>query len=125
MKLDKRDVMVQDPEFRMLNNRVGLFNTTYSDFKRYGIPKAQLILTDIPFNLGTDAYASNPTWWKDGDVKNGASENAGETFFTTDENFKPAEFMHFAAQMLRPEPKDKNRGGYKNLNVSTLYDSIL
>lgn len=107
MKLDIRDIKVENPEFRMLNNRVGLFNTTYSDFKRYGIPKAQLILTDIPFNLGTDAYASNPTWWKDGDANNGPSELAGETFFVTDENFKPAEFMHFAAQMLRPEPKER------------------
>lgn len=108
MKLDKRDVtVVENPEFRMLNNRVGLFNTSYQDFKRYGIPKAQLILTDIPYSLGADAYASNPTWWVNGDAKQGASDKAGETFFVTDENFKPAEFMHFAAQMLKPEPKER------------------
>ena len=107
MKLDKRDVTSVDPEFRMMNNRVGLFNTTYQDFKRYGIPKAQLILTDIPYSLGDKAYGSNPTWYIDGDNKNGESDKAGETFFVTDENFKPAEFMHFAAQMLRPEPKER------------------
>jgi site-specific DNA-methyltransferase (adenine-specific) len=107
MKLDKRDIIGRDPEFRMLNNRVGLFNSSYQDFKRYGIPKAQMILTDIPYSLGANAYGSNPTWYNGGDIKNGESDKAGETFFTTDENFKPAEFMHFAAQMLRPEPTGK------------------
>lgn len=111
MKLDTRDVrVVENPEFRMMNNRVGLFNTTFQDFKRYGIPKAQLILTDIPYSLGDKAYGSNPSWYVGGDNKNGESDKAGETFFVTDENFKPAEFMHFAAQMLRPEPKE-NGGG--------------
>lgn len=109
MKLDIRDVQKVNPEYRMMNNRVGLFNSSFQDFKRYGIPKAQLILTDIPYSLGDKAYGSNPTWYIDGDNKNGESDKAGETFFVTDENFKPAEFMHFASQMLRPEPKE--RGG--------------
>lgn len=52
-------------------------------------------------------YASNPVWYQNGSNENGESELAGETAFVTDENFKPAEFMHFAAQMLRPEPKEK------------------
>ena len=108
MKLTTKDVAtVENPEFRMMNNRVGLFNGTMQDFKRTGIPKAQLILTDIPYGLGTNAYGSNPVWYNGGSNKNGESEFAGETFFTTDENFKPAEMMHFAAQMLRPEPKEK------------------
>lgn len=108
MKLTTKDVAtVENPEFRMLNNRVGLFNSSYQDFKRYGIPKAQLILTDIPYSLGDKAYGSNPSWYIGGDNKNGESDKAGETFFVTDENFKPAEFMHFASQMLRPEPKEK------------------
>lgn len=107
MKLTKKDVTVVYPEFRMLNNRIGLFNSSYQDFKRFGLPKAQLILTDIPYSLGADAYASNPSWWINGDAKQGASDKAGETFFVTDENFKPAEFMHFAAQMLKPEPKER------------------
>lgn len=107
MKLTKKDVTVVYPEFRMQNNRVGLFNSSFQDFKRFGLPKAQLILTDIPYSLGADAYASNPSWWINGDAKQGASDKAGETFFVTDENFKPAEFMHFAAQMLKPEPKER------------------
>ena len=107
MKLTKKDVTVVYPEFRMQNNRIGLFNSSFQDFKRFGLPKAQLILTDIPYSLGADAYASNPSWWINGDAKQGASDKAGETFFVTDENFKPAEFMHFAAQMLKPEPKER------------------
>ena len=109
MKLTTKDVANVNPEFRMMNNRVGLFNSSMQDYKRYGIPKAQLILTDIPYSLGTKAYGSNPTWYVDGDNKNGESDKAGETFFTTDENFKPAEFMHFAAQMLKPEPKESGK----------------
>lgn len=109
MKLDTKDVKNVNPEFRMMNNRIGLFNGTMQDFKRYGIPKAQLILTDIPYSLGSSAYGSNPSWYKGGDNKNGESELAGESFFTTDENFKPAEMMHFASQMLRPEPKETGK----------------
>lgn len=110
MKLDKRDVMsVENPEFRMNGNRIGLFNSSYQDFKRYGIPKAQLILTDIPYSLGDKAYGSNPLWYNNGDNSNGESDFAHETFFTTDENFKPAEFMHFASQMLKPEPKEAGK----------------
>lgn len=110
MKLTTKDVKTpEDREFRMLHNRIGLFNTTMQDFKRLGIPKAQLILTDIPYSLGANAYGSNPTWYEGGDIKNGESEKAGSTFFTTDENFKPAEMMHFAAQMLKPEPKESGK----------------
>lgn len=109
MKLTTKDVaVVENPEFRMLNNRVGLFHGTMQDFKRTGIPKAQLILTDIPYGLGANAYGSNPVWYNGGSNENGESEFAGESFFTTDENFKPAEMMHFAAQMLKPEPKGKS-----------------
>lgn len=101
--------MVDNPEFRINNNRLGLFNTTMQDYKRFGLPKAQLILTDIPYSLGTSAYGSNPTWYKNGDIKNGESDKAGSTFFTTDENFKPAEMMHFASQMLKQEPKESGK----------------
>ena len=110
MKLTKKDVQsLESQEFRMDNNRIGLFNSSFQDFKRYGIPKAQLILTDIPYALGDKAYGSNPSWYIGGDNKNGESDKAGETFFVTDEVFKPAEFMHFAAQMLRPEKENKKQ----------------
>jgi site-specific DNA-methyltransferase (adenine-specific) len=82
-----------------------LINDHFQNYKVYGIPKAQLIIADIPYNLGNNAYASNPAWYKDGDNKNGESELAGKEFFDTDKDFRPKEFMHFCTTMLRPEPK--------------------
>lgn len=85
--------------------RVELFNDHFQNFKVYGIPHAQLIIADPPYNLGKNAYASNPVWYKDGDNRNGESELAGKEFFDTDKDFRPAEFMHFCSQMLVKEPK--------------------
>lgn len=82
-----------------------LINDHFQNYKVYGIPKAQLIIADIPYNLGNNAYASNPAWYEGGDNKNGESDLAGTSFFDTDENFRPKEFMHFCSTMLRPEPK--------------------
>lgn len=86
--------------------RVELYNDHFQNFKVYGIPHAQLIIADPPYNLGKNAYASNPAWYKDGDNKNGESELAGTEFFDTDKDFRPAEFMHFCSQMLVKEPKN-------------------
>ena len=89
--------------------RVEIFNDHFQNYKVYGIPKAQLIIADPPYNLGKNAYASNPAWYKDGDNKNGESELAGKEFFDTDKDFRPAEFMHFCSQMLVKEPKEKGK----------------
>ena len=80
-----------------------LINDHFQNYKSYGIPKAQLIIADIPYNLGNNAYASNPAWYKDGDNANGESELAGKEFFDTDKDFRPAEFMHFCSTLLRKE----------------------
>lgn len=85
--------------------KVELFNDHFQNFKVYGIPHAQLIIADPPYNLGKNAYASNPAWYVDGDNKNGESELANKEFFDTDKDFRPAEFMHFCSQMLVKEPK--------------------
>lgn len=86
-----------------------LYHDHFQNFKVYQIPKAQLIIADIPYNLGNNAYASNPAWYKDGDNKNGESELAGKEFFDTDKDFRPAEFMHFCSTMLKKEPKEKGQ----------------
>lgn len=88
---------------------IKLFRDNYQNFKPYQIPKAQLIVADVPYNLGDWAYASNPMWYEGGDNKNGESKLAGTQFFNTDSNFKPAEFMHFCSQMLVKEPKEKGK----------------
>lgn len=93
---------------------IELFNDHFQNFKAYGIPKAQLIIADVPYNLGANAYASNPAWYVDGDNKNGESALAGKQFFDTDKDFRPAEFMHFCSQMLRkdkPIKEEKSEGG--------------
>lgn len=84
-----------------------LIRDHFQNFKSYQLPKAQLIIADVPYNLGNYAYASNPAWYKDGDNRNGESELAGKSFFDTDVDFRPAEFMHFCSTMLIPEPKGK------------------
>ena len=89
--------------------RIELYNDHFQNFKVYQLPKAQLIIADPPYNLGKNAYASNPSWYVGGDNKNGESELAGKEFFDTDKNFKPAEFMHFCSQMLVKEPKEKGK----------------
>ena len=88
-----------------------LYRDHFQNYKRYNIPKAQLIIADIPFNIGINAYASNPAWYKDGDNKNGESTLAKTSFFDTDKDFRIAEFMHFVNTMLKKEPKNKNEAG--------------
>ena len=87
--------------------KIELYNDHFQNYKRYAIPKAQLVIADIPYNLGTKAYASNPEWYIKGDNKNGESTKAGKTFFDTDSNFKIAEYMHFCSKLLKKEPKEK------------------
>lgn len=88
-----------------------LYRDHFQNYKRYNIPKAQLIIADIPYNIGQNAYASNPSWYKDGDNKNGESELAKKSFFDTDNDFRVSEFMHFVSTMLKKEPKEKGQAG--------------
>ena len=90
-------------------NTCMLFNDHFQNYKTYGIPKAQLVIADIPYNLGNNAYASSPSRYKDGDNKNGESNLANSTFFNTDYDFRVAEFMHFCSHMLIKEPKAPNK----------------
>lgn len=86
-----------------------IFHDNFQNYKKYGIPKAQLVIADIPYNIGTDAYASNPMWYQGGDNKNGESKKAKKSFFNSDGNFKIAEYMHFCSKLLRKEPKEKGK----------------
>ena len=86
-----------------------LINDHFQNYKRYGLHKAQLVIADIPYNIGINAYGSNPKWYIGGDNKNGESELAGSEFFDTDKNFRPAEFMHFCSKMMKKEPKQRGQ----------------
>ena len=88
---------------------IELYNDSFQNYKSYQIPKAQLILTDVPYSLNEKAYASNPAWYVDGDNKNGESDKAKSQFFYNDNEFRPAEFMHFCSKMLVKEPKQTGK----------------
>lgn len=86
-----------------------LFHDNFQNYKRYGIKKAQLVIADIPYNLGINAYASNPEWYIKGDNKNGESKKAAKAFFNGDGQFNIAEYFHFCNKLLIKEPKEKNK----------------
>lgn len=89
--------------------KIQLYNDHFQNYKRYGIPKAQLVIADIPYNLGNNTYASSNEWYVNGDNKNGESDKANKSFFDTDNNFRIAEYMHFCSKMLIKEPKEKGK----------------
>lgn len=86
-----------------------LFNDHFQNYKRYAIPKAQLVIADIPYNIGNNAYGSSLEWYVDGDNKKGESDKAGKAFFDTDNDFRVPEFMHFCSKMLIKEPKQRGK----------------
>ena len=73
------------------------------NYKRYAIPKAQLVIADVPYNVGNNFYGSNPMWYNGGDNKNGESKLAGKAAFNSDFNFNLYEFFHFCSKMLKKE----------------------
>ena len=98
-----------------------LINDHFQNFKSYNIPKAQLVIADIPYNIGKNAYGSNPSWYIGGDNRNGESELAGKEFFDTDKDFRneaPAMivFCEFEQQFYLIElAKRYGINGYINL----------
>lgn len=40
-----------------------LYNDSFQGWKCYPIQKAQLIIADVPYNVGTNFYGSNPMWY--------------------------------------------------------------
>ena len=94
---------------KKMKTKCELYNDHFENSKKYNIPRAQLIIADIPYQLGNNAYASNPQWYKDGDKSNGESELAGKTFFKTEETFKIPDLFWFATRLLKPEPKGPNK----------------
>ena len=94
---------------RTKQQKIELFNDSFQNYKRYQIPKAQLVIADIPYNLAENAYASSPSWYVGGDNKNGESKKAKSAFFDTDGYFRIPEYMHFCSKMLIKEPKETGK----------------
>ena len=97
----------------MAMERIALYNDSFQNWKSHDIQKAQLILTDIPYQLGNNMYGSNPVWYKGGDNSNGESDLAGKQAFDTDTKagFRISEFFHFCSNLLKKEPKERNSAG--------------
>ena len=93
----------------MKDVKVELYHDNFQNYKRYNIPKANLVVADIPYNLGNNAFASNPSWYNGSDIKNGESKKAGKQFFPSDKNFNLVEYMHFCSKLLKPEPKERGK----------------
>jgi len=68
-----------------------------------------LLIADIPYNVGINAYGSNPSWYIDGDNANGTSKLAGKEFFDTDKDFRITEFLHFCSTLMVKEPKEAGK----------------
>lgn len=47
-------------------NKCEIYRDSMQNYKRYAIPKAQLIIADVPYNVGNNFYGSNPMWYKGG-----------------------------------------------------------
>jgi len=73
------------------------------NYKKYAIPPAQLIIADVPYNVGTNFYGSNPMWYVGGDNKNGESKFAKKSAFNSDFNFNLYEYFHFCSKMLKKD----------------------
>lgn len=86
-----------------------LINDNFQNYKRYNVPRAQLVIADIPYNIGDNFYGSNPMWYKGGDNKNGESKLAKKAAFNSDFNFNIAEYFHFCNRLLKKEPKERNQ----------------
>ena len=87
-----------------------LIRDHFQNNRQYSLPRAQLILTDIPYNLSGSFSASHPDWYQDGKIENGESSKAHKPAFLTDTNFNIADFFSFATRLLRKEPGKGEKG---------------
>lgn len=88
-----------------MNLKCEIYRDSMQNYKKYAIPRAQLVIADVPYNVGNNFYGSNPMWYTGGDNKNGESKLAGKAAFNSDFNFNLYEYFHFCSKMLKKEPK--------------------
>lgn len=72
---------------KMKKLKCEIYRDSMQNYKKYAIPPAQLIIADVPYNVGKNFYGSNPMWYNGGDNKNGESKLAGKAAFNSDFNF--------------------------------------
>lgn len=91
--------------------KIELYNDSMQNWKKYPIQKAQLIIADVPYNIGNNFYGSNPMWYVGGDNKNGESKLAGKAAFASDYNFNLYEYFHFCSQLLKKDDSKSVKRG--------------
>lgn len=94
----------------MKSNSPVLIRDNFENSKAYNFPRAQLIVCDLPYELGEKMYASNPSWYNRGDRSQGESEKAHRAAFNTDYKFSIPNFFSFATRLLRKEPGKGEKG---------------
>ena len=94
--------------------KIELYNDSMQNWKCYPIQKAQLIIADIPYGIGTNFYGSSPMWYNGGDNKNGESKLAGKAAFASDFNFNLYEYFHFCSRLMKKEPKKASTKGRRS-----------
>ena len=94
-----------------MKTKCEIYRDSMQNYKKYGIPRAQLVIADVPYNVGSNFYGSNPSWYVGGDNKNGESKLAGKAAFNSDFNFNLYEYFHFCSRMLRKEDARKSVRG--------------
>lgn len=102
-----------------------VYRDSMQNYKKYAIPPAQLIIADVPYNVGTNFYGSNPMWYVGGENKNGESKLAGKAAFNSDFNFNLYEYFHFCSKMLKKEDTGKvPRGSSSNSPCMIVFCSL-
>ena len=105
-----------------------LYHDNFQNFKRYNIPKAQLVIADIPYNIGANAYGSNPMWYNGGDNKNGESkfvvfgelhtvESACKKYGVEKPVFYDRKHKGWDLERIFSTPKIEKQGGYRPKGV--------
>lgn len=86
-----------------------LYNDNFQNYKNYNIPKAQLVIADLPYRLADKAYASNPMWYNGGDNEKGESKCAHSSFFPSDDYFNIVEYFAFCNRLLRKDKEGNDK----------------
>lgn len=98
-------------ETRKKKLKCEIYRDSMQNYKKYAIPPAQLIIADVPYNIGNNFYGSNPMWYIGGDNKNGESKLAKKSAFNSDFNFNLYEYFHFCSKMLKKDDKKPIKRG--------------
>ena len=75
-----------------------LYHDNFQNYKRYNIKKAQLVIADIPYNIGDNAFGSNPMWYVGGTTKTVKASTRKAVFSTAMDSLKLRNICTFAIE---------------------------